>query len=115
MMEHTCRLCKRVLPESSYRVRKDRSNYRIKSCRKCERVESETLLSLHKTAPPKPVFCECCGKEKPLQLDHCHKTVSFRGWLCNTCNQGIGKLGDNIEGLEMAIRYLRRKVNHDSI
>jgi len=28
--------------------------------------------------------------------------------LCTSCNLGVGQLGDNIEGLESAIRYLQR-------
>lgn len=61
---------------------------------------------------PMPDLCENC--EKPpngkgcLHLDHDHKTGKFRGWLCSTCNTGLGKLGDSIEGLERAIGYLTR-------
>jgi hypothetical protein len=57
--------------------------------------------------------CECCdkykGKEK-LRCDHDHKTNEFRGWLCENCNHGIGKLGDNLDGLMNAVEYLKR--NH---
>lgn len=55
-------------------------------------------------------LCACCGKEseKSLQFDHDHTTLKFRGFLCMHCNQGIGKLGDNIEGLETALRYLKK-------
>ena len=60
---------------------------------------------------PEPVVCELCGKpnraQKYLHLDHCHETGAFRGWLCFSCNTGLGKLGDSIEGLERAIAYLR--------
>ena len=60
---------------------------------------------------PKPNNCELCGKlipnNKPC-YDHDHETGQFRGWLCYGCNTGLGKLGDNIEGLELAIMYLKR-------
>lgn len=101
-----CRRCKRNLPESSFRIRKDRTNYRIKSCRVCEREENEELELVKKSAPPKSNFCDCCGKSARLYLDHCHETLSFRGWICNSCNLGIGSLGDNIEGLQRALAYL---------
>ena len=41
-----------------------------------------------------------------IVLDHCHDTESFRGWICYACNQGIGKLGDNLEGVVKAALYL---------
>jgi hypothetical protein len=44
-----------------------------------------------------------------LCLDHNHETGKFRGWLCDNCNTGIGKLGDTVEGLERAIAYLKRQ------
>jgi hypothetical protein len=59
---------------------------------------------------PKPTHCECCGGNtaRGLHLDHTHGTELFRGWLCSNCNTGIGKLGDNVEGLKRAITYLER-------
>lgn len=62
---------------------------------------------------PRPNCCECCGRDvsmdvKALALDHCHTTGLFRGWLCLTCNLGIGRLGDTIEALERGIAYLKR-------
>lgn len=59
---------------------------------------------------PEPEFCEVCGGPSniALHLDHCHETGKFRGWLCSECNLAIGKLGDNIGGLERALAYLRR-------
>jgi len=41
-----------------------------------------------------------------LNLDHCHDTLSFRGWLCGKCNSGIALLGDNKEGVQRALKYL---------
>jgi len=109
MMSHSCRTCKKELPLESFRVRKDRTNYRVKSCRSCEKKENAILSRLHKTAPDKADACECCGEDTSLHLDHCHDSLSFRGWLCLKCNHGIGNLGDNISGLERALSYLRRK------
>jgi hypothetical protein len=61
---------------------------------------------------PKPAACECCGSppkpDKALALDHCHRTGAFRGWLCHSCNTALGKLGDDIAGLQRAIDYLKR-------
>lgn len=59
----------------------------------------------------KPALCECCSGppgKKALSLDHCHVSNEFRGWTCDRCNAGIGMLGDSIEGLMNAVRYLQR-------
>ena len=57
--------------------------------------------------------CACCGEhqledKRRLAVDHCHDSGDVRGLLCFDCNIGIGKLGDNIEGIERALNYLRR-------
>jgi hypothetical protein len=82
-------------------------------CRKCVKKHSKIRIKLHKKAPPKPEVCECCQKI-PLKwcLDHDHSDDSFRGWICDKCNTGIGKLGDNIEGVVKALNYLisKRKI-----
>ena len=65
----------------------------------------------HLPAPtrPLPTRCECCGKlpgKRALALDHDHKTGEFRGWLCVKCNVSIGQLGDDLDGVMCAVRYL---------
>jgi len=39
-------------------------------------------------------------------FDHDPATHTFRGWLCQSCNVGLGNLGDNVEGVTKAIEYL---------
>lgn len=62
--------------------------------------------------------CACCEKpldqgwtreHKPnkLVVDHDHVTGKVRGLLCTMCNKGLGLLGDNVEGLEKALKYLK--------
>lgn len=43
-----------------------------------------------------------------LAVDHNHDTGLIRGLLCGSCNLGLGKLGDDLEGVERAIDYLLR-------
>jgi hypothetical protein len=88
----------------------DDGAYIRSECKVCEKKASDQLKEAKKQAPPKPETCHCCGKKtKNLVVDHCHNTGDYRGWLCRNCNQGIGKLGDTIEGLEQALTYLREK------
>lgn len=81
-----------------------------------QRQKARLSGHLLRGAPPPtrvmPEFCECCKQPANGQglfhLDHCHETDIFRGWLCFKCNAGIGNLGDDVEGLENALSYLRR-------
>ena len=43
-------------------------------------------------------------------LDHCHETLTFRGWLCHHCNVGLGGFNDKLTRLQNAVEYL---VNHE--
>lgn len=76
-------------------------------CKKCVKQHCKIRTKLHKKAPPKPEACECC-KKIPIKwvLDHDHSNDTFRGWICDKCNTGLGKLGDNIDGVINAINYL---------
>lgn len=79
-------------------------------CIDCEKKASRQLAIVKKNAPDKPLCCDCCHKSTShFVLDHCHVTGKFRGWICRNCNQGIGKLGDNIQGLQKAIIYLNKE------
>lgn len=53
--------------------------------------------------------CEICGSKKELCYDHDHTTMEFRGVLCRMCNSAIGQLGDTLESLKKAVKYLERK------
>lgn len=57
----------------------------------------------------RPLKCDLCDYNELLTnlvIDHCHQTNRVRGLLCYKCNTALGKLGDNIEGLTKAIKYL---------
>lgn len=50
--------------------------------------------------------CHCCKERIATDIDHDHQTGEVRGILCNSCNSGIGLLGDNLVGLQKALQYL---------
>ena len=61
---------------------------------------------------PEPEHCENCGRLPNgvggLHSDHDHKTGVFRGWLCHSCNNGLGLLGDSKQSLLAMLEYLAR-------
>ena len=82
--------------------------WRRPECSTCFRELQNDYNKLKKEHPTPELGtpCECCGKtDEKLQWDHCHETKSHRGWLCSNCNTGIGKLGDNLEGVTNAVNY----------
>jgi hypothetical protein len=55
-------------------------------------------------------MCRLCGKSpktRQLAVDHDHTTGSIRGLLCYRCNTGLGALGDDPEGLQRALDYVK--------
>jgi len=52
--------------------------------------------------------CQCCREVRPLVRDHDHETGLFRGWLCQSCNRGIGQLRDDPKIIRCAFRYLNK-------
>lgn len=62
---------------------------------------------------PEGTVCAICGqlptKNNGLVFDHCHKTNTFRGYCCNSCNRSVGVLGDDVPSLLRAINYLNQK------
>lgn len=52
--------------------------------------------------------CAICNQEseKPLHVDHDHRTNKVRELICNNCNCALGMVDDNIEILESMISYL---------
>jgi hypothetical protein len=56
--------------------------------------------------------CGICGDFYPgvrMGIDHDHDTGDIRGLLCTKCNTGLGKLGDDEEGLYRALDYLNNR------
>lgn len=60
--------------------------------------------------------CAICKRHhsvltRKLSVDHCHKTGTIRGLLCDNCNPMIGYAKDNIENLKNGIIYLEQHAN----
>ena len=83
-------------------------------CKDCRSQDTRGRNQAKKLAgnPKSPVLgspCELCGRtNQQLLFDHCHSTLKHRGWLCNSCNKGIGLLGDTTKALERVVLYLKQ-------
>ncbi len=106
----TCKICKQTKPVELFGKNGTWRRPECLSCAARQMSHYNKLRRNHKT-PELGTACECCGlTEQKLHWDHCHNSHEHRGWLCNNCNTGIGKLGDNLEGVLKAVDYLS-KVN----
>ena len=107
-----------------YKDRKTANGYRLMTntnCRDCQKVRGKERNEIKKKfkglkPPPFGTSCECCGKpvHRNWQLDHCHETGDFRGWICKGCNTGMGGIGDTEESLIRALEYLRRSKKNEN-
>ena len=52
------------------------------------------------------LFAKKQTRLKVWVLDHCHKTNTFKGWLCHNCNTKIGN--ENKQFFKNAISYLEK-------
>lgn len=107
---------------------KDFENNRIKkgglitkrpSCRVCRKAKNGKSISIterekwEKIRPQKGSYftCPICQKTTivgivKVVLDHNHHTGKVRGWLCESCNTGIGRFDDSPELVERAKSWL---------
>jgi hypothetical protein len=110
-----CVKCKKIKPIEDFRLNFSKNkNVRRPECRECEKEYNKSRIEVAKNLirPSLGTPCDCCGRtDKELLMDHCHKTEEHRGWLCQSCNIGIGRLGDCIEGVKKAVEYLLRHKN----
>jgi hypothetical protein len=111
-----CRICGIEKPLTDFpknRVSGRKDGHRTE-CKECHRQITGEISKLKKksgeTNPGLQAPCKCCGKTGTKKyFDHCHIHKKFRGWLCNECNTGIGKLGDNLDGVMNAVVYLKNQ------
>jgi len=106
---HLCMEC-RAKHSKEWREKYPERYREAKRKHNLKRIYGITIQEYDKILKKQKGRCAICGK-KPgkirLAVDHCHRTGKIRGLLCNSCNLGIGKLGDTIEKLKKAIDYLR--------
>jgi hypothetical protein len=121
METRTCRVCKETFPltEKFYQANgwnRDKTlQYFRPECKNCRSEDTKGRNKARKLVgnPETPKLgspCELCGRQdQRLVFDHCKANLKHRGWLCNSCNKGIGLLGDTVESLEKVVLYLKSK------
>jgi hypothetical protein len=82
-------------------------------CRDCIRTASKLRAKLRKENPPPSLGpCPICSKiTDKWVLDHCHITGTFRGYICDPCNLGLGKFKDDPTIVLKALNYLQTHGN----
>ena len=117
-----CDRCFKYLPTSSFsdnRLKKDNVMTKRPSCKECRKINDGKSISTadrKKWNAKKPLNyelfeCPICRKvsivnKTKIVLDHNHKTGEVRGYLCESCNTGIGRFDDDVTILKRAITYL---------
>ena len=52
--------------------------------------------------------CEVCDRANRVYLDHNHKTMKIRGWLCQKCNGALGMLDESHDNVCKLSVYLEK-------
>ncbi len=115
-----CSGCRQVLPIDRFGFNKSKSLGRACTCKKCLKVHNSKMRELHdRHKLPEEHSCPICqktaehlyspgmGNKTPFRLDHDHITGNFRGFLCDSCNTGLGKFRDDPDLMQRAIDYLK--------
>jgi len=62
--------------------------------------------------------CAICGRSPKagvaLHVDHDHESGAIRGLLCFSCNESLGRFGDDVERLSLAGDYLTGVIESSS-
>ena len=99
-----CSKCGLTLPLTTEYFSKNQSTntggdkYFRPECKACTTKARRGCAQAKKHAgyPRKPVPgtpCDCCGRDDMLLIfDHDHVSLAHRGWICQNCNQGLGRL-----------------------
>ena len=99
----------------------------INTCKKCKRIENKLIKEYKKQypLPDKDYRCPGCHlTEKEIKsrggwehhiaskvrtvwrLDHCHETGAFRAYICDYCNNTLGRALDDSDTLRRLADYV---------
>lgn len=103
-----CTNCKIIKDVNLFYKNKKRKDGLTARCKSCDSVYKKSIRYSLTENDIKNLkqYCEICGSDSNLHIDHCHKSGAVRGRLCQYCNHGLGNFKDNINLLIKAIQYL---------
>ena len=116
-----CNVCHRLLDTTKFQKNqngKGDRTIRRPSCNDCRETIDGVGISAAdrkkwKTKPAyEPFKCPICQKTtipsltSKVVLDHDHTNGRVRGWICDSCNTGIGRFKDDVSLLKRAIIFL---------
>ncbi|PZU94679.1 MAG: hypothetical protein DCE90_14130 [Pseudanabaena sp.] len=121
-----CDRCFKLLPTdaefSDNRHKKDNIITKRPSCKSCRKKKDGVQVSRadreewEAKRPQKytSFICPICEKSSivgisKIVLDHDHSNGKVRGWLCESCNTGIGRFDDDPEIVYKAVEWLMRE------
>jgi DNA-directed RNA polymerase subunit RPC12/RpoP len=118
-----CKKCNRNLTISKF-GKASGGNYLYCECKECSNKLSKIRKKLREEYPlvdAENYKCPICKRNfeeifgtggKRLKhgfvVDHDHQSNFFRGYICHSCNRGLGVFQDSIEILKNAIDYLEK-------
>ena len=119
----TCKVCEITQPVHNFEITATGEIKR--KCKSCKNGQMKVLRKLRKENPypNKDYHCPVCKRHmdevnkykqpmlKSWVLDHCHLTDTFRGWICQNCNAGLGGFRDNSQTVLSAHKYLEDHYN----
>ena len=118
-----CNVCHKLKKTTDFAKNQNAKNNRSvrrPSCRECRVKMEGTGVSrtdriewLKKKPHNEPFECPVCKKRtiagvtSKVVLEHDHRTGKPGGWICDSCNTGLGRFKDDIELLKGAIKFLK--------
>lgn len=106
------------------RIKKDNIVTKRPSCKSCRKdkdgvnIPTEIRKKWDQNRPSNfDLFsCPICNKRSvagisKIVLDHNHSNGHVRGWLCESCNTGIGRFDDDPQLVQRAIDWLKNQNN----
>lgn len=119
-----CNVCHKLKKTSEFAKNQNAKNNRSvrrPSCKAC-RIKMEGVnvsrvdrIKWLKSKPiNQPFECPICKKRtiagvtSKVVLEHDHHTGKPGGWICDSCNTGLGRFKDDIGLLKSAIEYLKK-------
>lgn len=117
-----CNICHKLLNTTNFAKNQNGKNNRSvrrPSCSECRKQLEGLNLSpkakaewLKKKPQDEPFECPICAKRTiagitcKVVLDHNHRNGEVRGWICDSCNTGIGRFKDDIALIKRAIKFV---------